>query len=234
MTRRRSASPRRWGSNRTSAASARASSSSSSRPSVRSTGASGRAAPGSPIAPPWPDIALAAGRRALPYLKRLKRASGRAVFTVYVNRPVTGRAAADLIVSPLHDGFFGPNVVTPITPANRASPELLARLRREPDPRVASLAQAARGAARRRRQPPFQIHAARRDGPAGGRTRSVRGGVRRDGHRLAAHAGRDRRGAANGARRGAAAGCGTGRGKILISPCSPRPTSSSCPRTASA
>ncbi len=94
---------------------------------------------GSPIAPPWPDIALAAGRRALPYLRRLKRASGRAVFTVYVNRPVTGRTAADLIVAPLHDGFFGPNVVTPITPANRASPELLARFRREPDPRVVAL-----------------------------------------------------------------------------------------------
>ena len=94
---------------------------------------------GSPIAPPWPDIALAAGRRALPYLKRLKRASGRAVFTVYVNRPVTGRTAADLIVAPLHDGFFGPNVVTPITPANRVSPELLARLRRDPDPRLVAL-----------------------------------------------------------------------------------------------
>jgi uncharacterized protein len=95
--------------------------------------------PGSPIGPPWPDIALAAGRRALPYLKRLKQASGRTAFTVYVNRPATGRAAADLIVSPLHDGFFGPNVVTPITPANRVSPELLARLRREPDPRAAAL-----------------------------------------------------------------------------------------------
>ena len=96
--------------------------------------------PGSPIGPPWPDIALAAGRRTLPYLKRLKLASNRRVFTVYVNRPATGRAAADLIVSPLHDAFFGPNIVTPITPANRVSPELLARLRREPDPRVASLA----------------------------------------------------------------------------------------------
>ncbi|MFY9658564.1 MAG: mitochondrial fission ELM1 family protein [Methylocystis sp.] len=95
--------------------------------------------PGSPIGPPWPDIALAAGRRALPYLNRLKLASKRRVFTVYVNRPATGRAVADLIVSPLHDAFFGPNVVTPITPANRVSPELLARLRREPDPRVASL-----------------------------------------------------------------------------------------------
>jgi len=94
---------------------------------------------GSPIGPPWPDIALAAGRRALPYLKRLKRASGRKVFTVYVNRPASGRAAADLIVAPLHDGFFGPNVITPITPAHRVSSELLAQARRAPDPRVAAL-----------------------------------------------------------------------------------------------
>ena len=94
---------------------------------------------GSPIAFPWPDIALAAGRRTLPYLKRLKRISGRKVFTVYVNRPATGARAADLVVAPLHDGLFGRTVVTPVTPANRVTPELLAKLRRAPDPRVGML-----------------------------------------------------------------------------------------------
>ncbi len=94
---------------------------------------------GSPIAPPWPDITLAAGRRTLPYLRRLKRESGRRVFTVYVNAPANGLRAADLIVAPIHDGIFGRNVVTPVTPPNRLSPAVLAQARRNPDPRVAAL-----------------------------------------------------------------------------------------------
>ncbi len=94
---------------------------------------------GSPIGPPWPDIVLAAGRRTLPYLRRLKRESGRKVFTVYFNAPANGRRAADLIVAPLHDGLFGRNVVTPLTPPNRVSAEALAAARRAPDPRVAAL-----------------------------------------------------------------------------------------------
>ncbi len=95
--------------------------------------------PGSPIAPPWPDIALACGRRTLPYLRRIKRASKGAVFTVYLNAPANGPRAADLIVAPVHDGMFGPTVFTPTTPANRISADLLARLREDPDPRVAAL-----------------------------------------------------------------------------------------------
>ena len=95
--------------------------------------------PLSPIAPPWPDIALAAGRRTLPYLRRIKRVSLRRVFTVYVNAPATGSRAADLIVAPLHDGMFARNVFTPTTPANRVTSELLARLRLHPDPRVEAL-----------------------------------------------------------------------------------------------
>jgi uncharacterized protein len=94
---------------------------------------------GSPIAPPFPDIAMGSGRRTLPYLRRLKQASKRQTFTVYLNRPANGLRAADFIVAPVHDGLFGRNVVAPITPPNRVSAELLARLRRAPDPRVASL-----------------------------------------------------------------------------------------------
>ena len=95
--------------------------------------------PGSPIAPPWPDMALACGRRTLPYLRRIKRASKGHVFTVYLNAPANGPRAADLVVAPVHDGLFGPNVFTPVTPANRISPDLLARLRKDPDPRLKAL-----------------------------------------------------------------------------------------------
>ena len=93
----------------------------------------------SAILPPFPDIVLAAGRRTIPYLRRLKKASDRRVFTVYVNAPATGTRTADLIVAPWHDGFSGRNVVAPVTPANRITPELLRKLRENPDPRVAAL-----------------------------------------------------------------------------------------------
>lgn len=91
------------------------------------------------VAPPFPDIVIAAGRRTIPYLRRLKDASGRRVFTVYVNTPAGGSRTADLIVAPWHDGFSGRNVVAPVTPANRLTPALLRRLRENPDPRVAAL-----------------------------------------------------------------------------------------------
>lgn len=91
------------------------------------------------FAPPYPDIAFAAGRRTLPALRRLKRASGGTTFTVYFNRPATGLDAADLIIAPVHDRFRGPNVVTPLTPPNRVSPARLAAARAMPDPRIAEL-----------------------------------------------------------------------------------------------
>ncbi|MEK8093770.1 mitochondrial fission ELM1 family protein [Methylocystis sp. IM3] len=91
------------------------------------------------FAPPYPDIALAAGRRTLPALRRLKRDSGGRVFTVYVNAPALGKAAADLIVAPRHDRLAGDNVISPLTPPNRISDARLAEARATPDPRIAGL-----------------------------------------------------------------------------------------------
>ncbi len=90
-------------------------------------------------APPAPDSALAAGRRTLPALRRLKRDSGGRVLTVYVNAPALGRRAADLVVAPRHDRLSGHNVVSPLTPPNRITPARLAEARAAPDPRIASL-----------------------------------------------------------------------------------------------
>jgi len=91
------------------------------------------------FAPPYPDIVLAAGRRTIPALRRLKRASDGQTFTVYVNRPATGLDTADLIVAPRHDGLSGANVVSPLTPPNRITPDRLAAARAAPDPRIAAL-----------------------------------------------------------------------------------------------
>ncbi|WP_245434795.1 mitochondrial fission ELM1 family protein [Methylocystis rosea] len=90
-------------------------------------------------APPYPDIAIAAGRRTIPALRRLKRDSGGRTFTIYLNKPANGLSAADLIVAPRHDGLRGANVFSPLTPANRITPERLAAGRAAPDPSIAVL-----------------------------------------------------------------------------------------------
>ncbi|WP_018408190.1 mitochondrial fission ELM1 family protein [Methylocystis rosea] len=90
-------------------------------------------------APPYPDIAIGAGRRTIPALKRLKRDSGGRTFTVYLNKPANGLSAADLIIAPRHDGLRGANVFSPLTPANRLTPERLAAARAAPNPRIAAL-----------------------------------------------------------------------------------------------
>lgn len=95
--------------------------------------------PGSPVGGPFPDIAIAAGRRTLPYLRDLKRASGGRCFTVYINAPANGLGAADLIVAPQHDRLTGPNVFSPLTPANGVTQARLENARAEPDPRIAAL-----------------------------------------------------------------------------------------------
>jgi uncharacterized protein len=90
-------------------------------------------------APPYPDFAIAAGRRTIPALQRLKRDSGGRTFTVYLNKPANGPGAADLIVAPRHDCLGAANVFSPLTPANRITPERLAAARAAPDPRIAAL-----------------------------------------------------------------------------------------------
>jgi mitochondrial fission protein ELM1 len=95
--------------------------------------------PGSPIAPPFPDLLVASGRRAIPYLRAVKRASRGRTYTVILKDPRTGRRSADLIWVPEHDRLRGPNVIATLTSPHRISPARLAAAKAEPDPRVAGL-----------------------------------------------------------------------------------------------
>lgn len=103
--------------------------------------------PGSAFEPPWPAVAIATGRAAVPYLKELKRRAGAKVFTVFLLDPQTGPSAADLIWVPAHDRRRGPNVITTLASPHGFSPERLARLRLTmpsaiaalPSPRIAVL-----------------------------------------------------------------------------------------------
>jgi len=86
-----------------------------------------------------PNIILAAGRRTIPLLRRLKQDLPGAPFTVYFNRPACGLKTADLIIAPRHDNLIGKNVVSPLTPANCITPELLSHARTHLDPRLGAL-----------------------------------------------------------------------------------------------
>jgi mitochondrial fission protein ELM1 len=91
------------------------------------------------LAPPWPDIAVATGRRAVPALRAVKRRSGGRTFTVFLRDPRIGPRAADLIWVPAHDRLRGANVIVTVTGPHPVSPGRLAAARARPDPRLAGL-----------------------------------------------------------------------------------------------
>lgn len=95
--------------------------------------------PGSPVGPPFPDVCLAAGRRAVAYLRALKAASPETV-TVFYRDPRTRRHGADLLVVQAHDGLSGEGVLTAVTGPHRLSQARLAAARAAPPPALAALA----------------------------------------------------------------------------------------------
>ena len=95
--------------------------------------------PGSPLAPPLPDLLVASGRRAVAYLRHVKRASGGRTYTVFLKDPRTGPKTADFIWSPDYDRLRGPNVLNTLTPPHRISARKLEAARAQPDPRLAHL-----------------------------------------------------------------------------------------------
>ena len=95
--------------------------------------------PRSPIRPPFPDILIASGRRAIAYVRRTKRASGGRTFTVILKDPRTGATAADFIWVPEHDRLRGPNVLATLTAPHQLAPQRLAAARAAPSHHLADL-----------------------------------------------------------------------------------------------
>jgi hypothetical protein len=96
-------------------------------------------APHTLFAPPWPQIALAAGRTTTPYIRALKKKAGLKIFSVVLMDPKTGPGTADLFWVPEHDRRRGPNVVATLTAPHPLSPERLAELRKAPDTAIDAL-----------------------------------------------------------------------------------------------
>ncbi|MDE2361765.1 MAG: mitochondrial fission ELM1 family protein [Hyphomicrobiales bacterium] len=94
---------------------------------------------GSPIAPPFPDVLIASGRRAVPYLRYVRRASGGRTFTIFIKDPRVSPRVADVVWAPAHDGLHGGNVVVSLVAPHLVSTDALSSARKHPDPRIAAL-----------------------------------------------------------------------------------------------
>lgn len=62
------------------------------------------------LAPPWPDVWIAAGRRSIPYSRMMRKLSGGSTLIVQVQHPKVSLAPFDLVIPPEHDGLNGANV----------------------------------------------------------------------------------------------------------------------------
>ena len=66
---------------------------------------------GDRLSPPWPDLLIASGRRAVAPAVAVRDASERRTFTVQIQNPSVDPRRFDLIATPRHDGLEGDNVV---------------------------------------------------------------------------------------------------------------------------
>lgn len=97
------------------------------------------------IAPPWPDLILASGRKAIGIGRHIKRRSGGKSFLVNIQDPRLNPAKFDLVVVPQHDKTRGGNVFVTTAGLHRVTPQKLAegadmwreKLAHLPAPRVA-------------------------------------------------------------------------------------------------
>ncbi|HZZ34735.1 MAG TPA: mitochondrial fission ELM1 family protein [Caulobacteraceae bacterium] len=107
----------------------------------------GLLAPSSAIAPPWPDLWIAAGRASLPLSIRVKRWSNGHTFVVQLQDPRLAPSLFDLVIPPRHDRLEGANVFPILGSPHRVTRERLerdyarfaAQLDALPRPRVAVL-----------------------------------------------------------------------------------------------
>ncbi len=62
------------------------------------------------LAPPWPNLWLAAGRRSIPYSRMMRELSGEQTLVVQTQDPRVDLEPFDLVIPPQHDGLQGHNV----------------------------------------------------------------------------------------------------------------------------
>lgn len=79
-----------------------------------------------PLSPPWPDLLLAGGRKAIAAARYIRKASGGKTFTVFLQDPKSRLSDFDLVIVPEHDSARGNNVFVTAAAPNRVTPQKLA------------------------------------------------------------------------------------------------------------
>ncbi|HPD82731.1 MAG: mitochondrial fission ELM1 family protein [Alphaproteobacteria bacterium] len=100
-----------------------------------------------PLTPPWPDLLIASGRKAVAASRYIKKKSGGKTFTVQIQDPKCSSKNFDLVAVPHHDTLRGANVVVNHGAPNRITSTTLETARSEfeiqfsvlPSPRIAVL-----------------------------------------------------------------------------------------------
>jgi mitochondrial fission protein ELM1 len=95
-----------------------------------------------PFAPPWPELLIASGRLSVAaslHVKAQATRAGKACFTIQIQDPVISPRHFDLVVTPLHDGLEGANVISTLGALHRVAPEKLVQGAADLRARVAGL-----------------------------------------------------------------------------------------------
>ena len=80
-----------------------------------------------PLQPPFPDLVIASGWRALAYVRELKKVLGSQVYTVFLKSPRCKASYVDLIWVPEHDRLRGDRVISSLASPHRFSSDMLER-----------------------------------------------------------------------------------------------------------
>jgi mitochondrial fission protein ELM1 len=99
------------------------------------------------IAPPWPDLVIAAGRQAIPFARMIRRRAAGKTFVAVLQDPRMPASQFDFVWVPAHDRLRGTNVHSTIVSPHRVTRQRLAEeakriapeLEHLPRPRIAVL-----------------------------------------------------------------------------------------------
>ncbi len=91
------------------------------------------------LTPPWPDLVISCGRKAIGPAREIKRRSGGRTFQVYIQNPHIPARAFDLIVAGAHDRVAGGNVIETQGALHRVTPARLRAAAKEFAPSLAAL-----------------------------------------------------------------------------------------------
>ncbi|KJV10114.1 hypothetical protein VZ95_07080 [Elstera litoralis] len=92
-----------------------------------------------PLAPPWPDLVIAAGRSAVAPAAAIRRVSHGKTRVVALQNPRLPLARFDLVIAPIHDGLAGENLVALAGAPHRISAARLAEAKAQPPADLAAL-----------------------------------------------------------------------------------------------